>query len=109
MIRVKLLSGVLCSLLLLGLLLPSVGAEEEKDKPTETPARVAEKVDFVTQIQPIFKAKCYSCHADEEEYGGLRLDVKLRAMDGGDSGPVIVPGESEKSKLVHLLIGTEEG
>ena len=110
MIRVKWLSSLVCSLILLSLLLPSVGAEEEKtDEPAQNPGSNAEKVDFVTQIQPIFKAKCYSCHADEEEYGGLRLDVKLRAMDGGDSGPVIVPGESEKSKLVHLLIGTEEG
>ena len=59
------------------------------------------KVDFGKEIQPIFAARCYKCHGPKKQEGGLRLDLKDRALEGGDSGLVIVPekaGESEAKK-----------
>src|SRR6186713_3007458 len=71
---------------------------EETNSPvaaTDTlPPPATSQVGFEQQIAPLLKAKCFSCHAGEEEAGGLRLDVKQRALDGGDNGPVIVPGKS---------------
>jgi hypothetical protein len=39
-----------------------------------TPAHGADKVDFATQIQPIFTAKCAGCHGEKKAAGKLRLD-----------------------------------
>ena len=36
---------------------------------------------------------------------GLRLDVKSIALKGSENGPVIVPGDSAKSRLIHLVAG----
>ncbi|MBA3713978.1 MAG: DUF1549 domain-containing protein, partial [Pyrinomonadaceae bacterium] len=56
-------------------------------------------------VQPIFQASCYSCHAGEKPKAQLRLDAKTLAMKGGISGPVILPGNSEGSRLVHRVLG----
>ncbi len=67
----------------------------------------AKPVDFEKEIQPIFAAKCVSCHGAAKSKGDLRLDLKAFALRGGDSGPVIVPGKSSESKLIHLVAGLE--
>jgi mono/diheme cytochrome c family protein len=51
----------------------------------------AQKVDFVRDIQPIFKTSCAPCHAGERPKAGLRLDNKALALEGGISGAVITP------------------
>jgi mono/diheme cytochrome c family protein len=63
------------------------------------------RVDFVRDIQPIFKASCSPCHTGEKPRGELRLDNKTLAMKGGVSGPVIIPGNSKDSRLVHRVLG----
>ena len=60
-------------------------------------------VDFVRDVQPIFARHCYECHDAKSRKGGFQLDVKGRAMAGGDSGPAVAPGDPEKSKLIHLV------
>lgn len=40
---------------------------------------------------------------------GLRLDNRTDALKGGDSGPVIRPGNSAKSKLIHAVSGSGGG
>ena len=69
----------------------------------------AEKVDFITQIQPILSENCYACHGPDEETveGGLRLDVREKALKGGDSGPGIVPGDPSASYMVKKILHTE--
>jgi len=68
-----------------------------------------QKVEYSVHIRPILKAKCYDCHGPDSSEAGLRLDFKQAAFDGGDSGPVIVPGKSAESKLVHLVAELEPG
>ena len=65
-------------------------------------------VDFARDIQPLFAAKCFSCHGAEKQKGGLRLDLKAGALEGGDNGKVFIPGKSAESKLVHALAGLGE-
>lgn len=59
-------------------------------------------VDFSQDIAPILINRCLSCHADQA-LGGLRLTQRELLLQGGDSGPVISPGNSEKSLLVQLV------
>ena len=69
----------------------------------------AAPVDFVREIRPLFKTHCYDCHSGDTRKSGLRLDVKSAAMKGGDHhGPDIVPGEPDRSPLIHFLSGKIE-
>src|SRR5262245_33864769 len=68
-------------------------------------AQPGSPVDFVSAVQPIFKASCYGCHSGAEPQAGLRLDVRSLAMKGGIGGPVIVPGNSKDSVLIHRVTG----
>jgi len=61
-------------------------------------------VDFQTQVQPLLKEKCYSCHGPDVQQSGLRLDKRQNAMRGGDYGPVIIPGKSAESKLIRRVV-----
>jgi len=63
------------------------------------------EVDFATQIQPILSQHCYACHGPDEASleGGLRLDVKEKALKGGDGGKVIIPGDPEASELINRI------
>ncbi|QDU94922.1 PSD1 and planctomycete cytochrome C domain-containing protein [Lignipirellula cremea] len=72
------------------------------------PAAASQKVEFIRDIQPLLRRSCYSCHGVEEQEAGLRLDTKARALAGGEGGPVIIAGKSDKSRLVLLLAGIDE-
>ena len=63
------------------------------------------KVNFATQIQPILKNSCYECHGPQKQKGKLRLDSRELALQGGGSGPAIVPGKSKESYLVKRILG----
>ncbi|MEY4200057.1 MAG: hypothetical protein RLZZ265_1797, partial [Verrucomicrobiota bacterium] len=89
----------------------TLSAAEAKKAPldlSKLPPAASGPVDFARDIQPLFAAKCYSCHGAEKQKGGLRLDLKAAALEGGDSGKVFLAGKSAESKLVHALAGLGE-
>jgi mono/diheme cytochrome c family protein len=61
--------------------------------------------DFDRDIQPIFQKHCYTCHAGASARGQLRLDVGSLALQGGVSGPALIPRDSRNSLLIHRLNG----
>ncbi|MFM8435111.1 MAG: DUF1549 domain-containing protein, partial [Planctomycetia bacterium] len=66
--------------------------------------------DFQRDIQPILAEHCAHCHGIDEttRQGGLRLDIRQNALEGGDSGsPAIVPGNPEESELVARIRSTD--
>jgi mono/diheme cytochrome c family protein len=79
-------------------------------QPAPAPA-AADKVDFVKDVQPIFKASCVKCHGldeakpDKKPAAKYRLDDKDAAFKGGRSGVAIVAGDSKNSLLFKLLSG----
>ena len=60
---------------------------------------------FESKVRPILVEHCYSCHSKDAKKvrGELWLDSKDGWMKGGESGPVIVPGQPEKSLFVDVL------
>ena len=64
---------------------------------------VQEAMVYSDVIQPILQTKCYSCHGKNKQKGKLRMDDSLRLMKGGKDGPVIVPGNVEKSEMAKRL------
>jgi len=63
------------------------------------------KVDFVKDIQPILSRSCYECHGPTKAEAGLRWDAREIALKGSEHGPVIVPGKSAESPMIHLVAG----
>src|SRR5262245_15934484 len=55
---------------------------------------------FEKKVRPVLAEKCYSCHGEKKQNGGLRLDTAAGAKTGADNGPVIVPGDPAKSRLI---------
>lgn len=66
------------------------------------------KVDFATDIQPILRQQCVTCHGPKQQKNGLRLDRRRDAMRGGTIA-VIGPGNAEGSRLYNKLIGDKFG
>src|ERR1041385_1554518 len=58
------------------------------------------KVDFSTQIQPIFEKPCSACHGAKQQMAGLRLDARASAFAGA-----IVPGDAAASPLYQRGAG----
>ena len=76
------------------------GADAEK-----LPTAAKLRVEFRRDIEPLLKEKCQSCHGAEQQLSGLRLDSRSAALNGGNSGAVIKPGNSRESRLIHLVAG----
>ncbi len=72
------------------------------------PSAAARPVDFSQDVQPIFRNHCFECHAKGNEEGGLNLSIKARAMEGGERGAVLMPGDSVGSPLMHVVSGIDE-
>ena len=64
-------------------------------------------VDYSTQIKPLLIARCANCHSVKKQEMGLRLDSARKLLEGGDSGPAVIPNDSAKSLLVHAITGAE--
>ena len=60
---------------------------------------------FETRIRPIFAEHCYQCHSAQAEKlkGGLRLDQPDLLLKGGKSGPEILPGDPDGSRLIRAV------
>src|SRR4029450_3857764 len=84
---------------------PKLGGAQET---AVLPPASSAKVDFVRDIEPIFKNRCLSCHGAALQSGELRLDEREAALKGGHSGPVIKPGHSAGSRLIHLVSGLKK-
>src|SRR2546421_1729975 len=76
---------------------------------TKLPPSANRKIDFERDVQPILSQKCHSCHGEEVQQSGLRLDKRQNALRGGDYGPVIIPGQSAESKLIRRLVNGDGG
>lgn len=60
---------------------------------------------FEKKVRPVLVQHCYTCHshAGGKMRGGLALDSRSGWEKGGDSGPVIIPGNPGKSLLIQAV------
>ncbi|MDA2927622.1 hypothetical protein MYX78_10415 [Acidobacteria bacterium AH-259-G07] len=48
---------------------------------------------------------CYSCHNNVDKKGGLNLQTYATLMKGGPHGAPLVPGDSDKSRMILMVEG----
>lgn len=60
---------------------------------------------FEAKIRPVLVEKCYRCHSVESKKrkGELWLDSRAGILEGGKSGPALIPGNPEKSRLIEAI------
>ncbi len=64
---------------------------------------------FEARVRPLLAEHCFSCHSQQagKERGGLQLDSRARLLQGGDSGPAVVPGQPDASRLLQAVRQTD--
>src|SRR5262245_35153403 len=60
----------------------------------------AADVDFARDVRPIL-GKCVRCHGAKRAEGGLRLDLRTRARQGGDSGLALGKSGTLLERVTH--------
>jgi mono/diheme cytochrome c family protein len=76
-----------------------LGAQKEpvKNPPAKPPT-------FESDIVPILtKSTCLGCHGPSLKMKELNLSTYQTALQGSESGPVIVPGKPDDSRLYHMV------
>jgi uncharacterized membrane protein len=73
-------------------------------KPSTNATNDATKIDFVTSVRPILESRCVNCHHAGALLGNLNLQSRAQAFADRPGGPVILPGEVEKSRLYQVLL-----
>src|SRR5579871_5438677 len=58
---------------------------------------------FNEQLKPVITQHCNGCHTFGGHSGGLRMDSYAALMQGGDDGPVIIPGDPDSSMLMNAI------
>jgi mono/diheme cytochrome c family protein len=90
---------VLLALGIAAIALPAVAADP-LDLSKLPPASKKTGVTYATDIKPLFEASCVRCHGENRPKANLSLNSLEGVLKGGKDGKVVVPGSSEKSKLV---------
>ena len=60
-------------------------------------------VDFKKDIKPLLESRCVSCHSSSKQKGYLNLSSLLASTKGGDSGPAIIPKNTDESLLIERI------
>lgn len=57
------------------------------------------------KIRPILEQSCFGCHSATATTvkGGLLLDSREALLRGGDTGPVVIPGNARESLLLQAI------
>jgi hypothetical protein len=65
---------------------------------------------FEKQVRPLLVEQCYNCHSAKanKTRGGLSLDSRSAILEGGDTGPAVVPGKPEQSLLISAVHATSD-
>ena len=63
---------------------------------------------FQDKILPLFDRSCLVCHGNTVQRAGLDLRTRQSALRGSGNGPVIRPGNAQKSLLYQLITHQKE-
>jgi uncharacterized membrane protein len=76
-------------------------SEESGPRPPVTHLAAADI--YLDVVAPALERRCSSCHNDDKRRGRLTVTSYGKIMQGGESGPAIVPGDPAKSDLYRRI------
>jgi len=76
-------------------------SEEGDQIPEEARRQIAH---YESEIQPLFNQRCVGCHGGDSPQAGLDLSTLVSTLRGGQQGPVILEGLSDKSIIMRQLV-----
>jgi hypothetical protein len=80
------------------------GVAFSEDPPAKSPVLSDEDMRFFeNKVRPLLAERCWSCHGEEKQKGSLRLDSLGAMLQGGESGPSLVPGKPDESLLIEAI------
>lgn len=94
--RLRSFSKILLQFLILGLSSPLIAAPQLLQPDT-----------FSQSIRPLLKERCFACHGALKQEANLRLDTAIAILQGGDSGPAVIPNQPENSPLFLRISSTD--
>ncbi len=62
---------------------------------------------FHDQVAPLLKKRCGKCHMEEKRKGGLSMNARVNLLQGGESGPALVPGKAPLSAITRRILSTD--
>ena len=63
--------------------------------------------EYAQRVRPVFRERCVACHGALKQEAGLRLDTAKLAIQGGESGAAIIPGDPSQSLLISRVTATD--
>ncbi|MBI3863679.1 MAG: PSD1 domain-containing protein [Planctomycetia bacterium] len=67
------------------------------------PADEAVAAAYLKDVRPVLERRCFACHGTVHQKAGLRLDTAKSIRAGGDSGPAVVPKDSQASLMIEKV------
>ncbi len=64
---------------------------------------------FEKKVRPLLAKHCWKCHGPEKQEANLRLDSRSAILHGGDTGPAVVPGQTESGELLDAISYDPDG
>jgi len=68
---------------------------------------MVDAADYLRDIKPVFKARCYACHGALKQKAGLRVDTAANIRKGGKGDIIVVLGDPSESELIARITSND--
>ncbi len=63
---------------------------------------------FIKHVRPLLLERCVKCHGGDKTKGDFDLTTRAALLRGGNSGPAVVAGKAQASRLYKLVTQQED-
>lgn len=84
------------------------GAVEVRDAYVRVSNPPLERPTFEKDVLPVLRKACVSCHGPKKQKAGFRADRRDDFFADDEDGPLVVAGDSGKSRIVAIVSGELE-
>ena len=72
-------------------------------------AQTPKRIEYETDVKPIFQRHCLTCHSAGQMTAGLSLESYQGVLKGGGSGEIVKPGRAAASLLYQVVAQETDG
>jgi hypothetical protein len=66
-------------------------------------ANAEQEAFFELKVRPLMVARCFRCHGEKEQKGGIRLDSAEAVLGRNPDEALVKPGDPEKSRIMEVV------